>query len=313
MSGINATTEGLPPAEFFIFWIFFSCLCIIIGIFGNVGVIAYNIFMNHSKTPTTYFLVNLAISDIIVCLTFFPPWVFEFTSILTEKANDRKLICKIRVTSSYTSIALSVGNLLAMTIDRCLFITKPLKYPRIMTWKRAYILLAVMWVLAIVNANFVFSNVVDAPEIRCTLGKSTGRIIGICYFGIPIVMIIFLNYKIFNVAKIQRRKIRESCPGQEGEATKNTAGRRGHLQQIKVIKTFAIVLGALLFCLLPRLIISIVNHYFCPSFCIPTSVIISAAMIMGANAVMNPLIYSAQNKEYRNAFLKFITGLFRNN
>ena len=314
MSEINATTEGLPPAEFFIFSIFFSCLCIIIGIFGNVGVIAYNIFMDHSKTPTTYFLVNLAISDIIVCLTFFPSWVFQFISVLTEKADNRTMICKIRVTSSYTSIALSVGNLLAMTIDRCLFITKPLKYPRIMTWKRAYILLAVMWVLAIINANFVFFNVMaDARETRCILDKSTGLILGIYNFYIPIVMVIYLNYKIFNVAKIQRRKIRESCPGQEGEATKRTAGRRGHLQQIKVIKTFAIVLGALLFCLLPRLTISIVNHYFCQSSCIPTSVIISAAMIMGANAVMNPLIYSARNKEYRNAFLKFITGLFRNN
>ncbi|CAB4004630.1 orexin receptor type 2-like isoform X1, partial [Paramuricea clavata] len=73
MNGSNSTDDYLPSLGFFIAMIIFASLCIIIGIIGNIGVIAYNIFMNHSKTPTTYFVVNLAISDIIVCLTLFPP------------------------------------------------------------------------------------------------------------------------------------------------------------------------------------------------------------------------------------------------
>jgi hypothetical protein len=311
----NATAEELPPAGFFFVLTFYACLCIIVGLLGNVGVIVYNTFiMNETKTPTTYFLVNLAISDIIVCLTFFPPWLYEFILILTETENELTPICKIRMTSSYTSTALSIANLFAITIDRCLFITKPLKYPRIMTWKRTYILLAGIWLLTIVNANLVFFNIGDVTgqAIRCTIkDRAIGKLAAFFSFYLPVAGVLFLNYKIYKAAKIQRRKIRECCSALETKAS--NAGRRGHLQQIKLIKTFTIVLGVLLFCVLPRLITSTIALNFCQGFCIPISVSISVTMIMGTNSVMNPLIYSLRNKEYRTVYLKFITGLFRKN
>ena len=290
MNEKNETAEDLPPAEFFFALTFYACLCIIVGLLGNIGVIVYNTIINDKKTPTTYFLVNLAISDIIVCVTFFPPWVFEFISILAKKENNHSPICKIRITSSYTSTALSIANLLAITIDRSLFITKPLKYPRIMTWKRTYMLLAVIWILAIVNANFVLFNIGNTPAgaVRCTMkDKTTATIITIFSFYIPVAGVLFLNYTIYKVAKVQRRKIRECCSAQETKASMNTAGRRGHFQQMKMIKTFAIVLGVLLFCVLPRMIASIIKQYFCQSSCIPMSVALSVTMIMGTNSVMN--------------------------
>jgi hypothetical protein len=166
MSGTNATADYLPSSGFFIGLILFICLCIIVDIIGNVGVIAYNIFMNHSKTPTTYFVVNLAISDVIVCLTFFPPWLAKYISILADVESNFKLICEIGTTSSLTSVALSLANLLAITADRCMFITKPLKYPKIMTWKRTHILLLVIWICAILNAIFVYFNIAEEiPEL----------------------------------------------------------------------------------------------------------------------------------------------------
>jgi hypothetical protein len=167
MSGSNSTDDYLPSLGFFIAMIIFASLCIIVGIIGNIGVIAYNIFMNHSKTPTTYFVINLAISDIIVCLTLFPPWLVEFVSILKSTSiMKHRLFCKIEMTTTFTCIALSVGNLLAINVDRCIFITKPLKYPGIMTWKRAYILLAVIWILAFINAKLTFFNTEEVPGRR---------------------------------------------------------------------------------------------------------------------------------------------------
>ena len=70
------------------------------------------------------------------------------------------------MTTTFTCIALSVGNLLAINVDRCIFITKPLKYPGIMTWKRAYILLAVIWILAFINAKLTFFNTEEVPGRR---------------------------------------------------------------------------------------------------------------------------------------------------
>ena len=67
MNGTNSTAHYLPSLGFSIGMILFICVCIIIGVIGNIGVIVYNIFMNHSKNLNDIFRgINLAISDIIV-------------------------------------------------------------------------------------------------------------------------------------------------------------------------------------------------------------------------------------------------------
>ena len=118
MNGTNSTAYYLPSLGFSIGMVLFNCVCIIVGVTGNVGVIVYNIFMNHSKTPTTYFVVNLEISDTIVCLTFFPLSLVKNISILGNIKNNLKLICEFSMVSSCASIALSIANLLAITGDR---------------------------------------------------------------------------------------------------------------------------------------------------------------------------------------------------
>ena len=213
MNEKNLTATYLPSStEFFIGIVTLVCLCIIIGILGNVGVIAYNVYMNHSKTPTTYFIVNLAISDIIVCLSYFPPWLVHLILSLTE--TDVKcgvLICKIGMVSSLTSIALSIANLLAITVDRYIFISKPFKYANIVTWKRTYILLVVIWLLTIVNASLVFysaEEVKRGTKIFCQVRDVGRNIFAIINIYIPMLGIFYFNFKIYKVAKNQKRKIR---------------------------------------------------------------------------------------------------------
>ena len=209
MSGTNSTADFILPSGFYIGIILFNFLCIIVGILGNVGVIAYNIFMNNCKTPTTYFVVNLAISDIVVCLTFFPPWLVKYISILEGVDSNFKLICKIGMTSSSASIALSVANLLAITADRCMFITKPLKYPKIMTWKRTHILLFVIWILAIANASFVFFNTDEIPELNsCRIKNPQQHVFGLINIFLPTAGLLYFNYKIYRVAKNQNVRIK---------------------------------------------------------------------------------------------------------
>jgi hypothetical protein len=247
MSGENATAEYLPPSGFFIGIILFICLCIIVGIIGNVGVIAYNIFMNHSKTPATYFVVNLAISDIIVCLTFFPPWLVEFISILIDTERDRVFICKIGMTSSLTSIALSIANLLAITIDKFVFISKPLKYTSIMTWKRTYILLLVIWLLTMVNTTLIFFSTEEVIgwSVSCQVRNPARYIFAFINLYIPVLCIFYFNYKMYKVAKKQRTKIRhESCAtsyaNQYTTGTSENTEIKKRLKQLKMVKTFAI-------------------------------------------------------------------------
>ncbi|CAB4004628.1 octopamine receptor-like [Paramuricea clavata] len=325
MNGTNSTDTHLPSSGYFIALIIFACLCIIVGIIGNIGVIAYNISMNHSKTPTTYFVVNLAISDIIVCLTFFPPWLVEFISILTDREiMSHRLFCKVAFTSSFTSFALSVANLMAINIDRCIFITKPLKYFQIMTWKKTYVWLVAIWVLTIVNANllFFYTEEKTGRRLSCRIADPTRTIL--CFFNIyiPSAGLLLLNYKIYKAAKNQRRKIRhESCTASNNDVKYESSDQdvglnatwKEKLRQLQTIKTYSIVVGVFYCCVSPVAILAFIRRDICKSFCIPISMSVAAAMLSGANSVMNPFVYSSRNKEYKIAYRQFCARLFKGN
>ena len=169
--------------------------------------------MNHSKTSTTYFVVNLAISDIIVCLTFFPLWLVKYVSTLANIESTMKLICEIGITSSFTSVALSIANLLTITGDRYMLITKPLKYPMIVTSKRIRIFLLVIWTIAIVNANLVFFNIRNTRSAKLLSFKRPSTIwISSCqHFFANCRTILFQLQNLPNSKKSERKdKERES-------------------------------------------------------------------------------------------------------
>ena len=315
MSAVNSTTDYLLSTGFSIGIILFICMCIIVGVVGNVGVIVYNIFMNHAKTPTTYFVVNLAISDIIVCLTFFPPWLVKYISIVANTEGNLKLICEIGTTSSCTSVAMSIANLLAITGDRYVFITKPLKYPMIMTSKRIRILLLVIWTLAIVNANFVFFNIEEIPSLpnACHFKSPEQHAYNVINVFLPTAGLFYFNYKIYQAAKNQNKRIKSESRTSQSEAQKasQNAKRKERLQQIKLVKTFAIVLGVFVACFLPLFTCYTVTYAICKRSCIPIAVSTSCMMLVGANSVMNPFIYNLRNKEYRIGYRKFLSRLIK--
>ena len=52
--------------EFLIGLIIFKCISIVFGVLGNTGVIICNVFMIKEKSPTTWLIVNLSTTDLLV-------------------------------------------------------------------------------------------------------------------------------------------------------------------------------------------------------------------------------------------------------
>ena len=118
------TPQQLPSANVLIIFIAFKCLCFIVGILGNACVIIYNVFLYHSKTPTSYFVVNLAIIDLLTCGIIYPVWITKFVRSVLGVTNDQKLFCFVDQISPI-SVLLSILTLLAITVDKFIFINWP--------------------------------------------------------------------------------------------------------------------------------------------------------------------------------------------
>ena len=313
---IMVESEHLPSSGFFIAVVILGCFCIIFGILGNLAVIAYNLFMIHTKTPTSSFVASLAFADIIVCSVSFPVWIGEFMQILLGNEGNQKLFCQIGTSSYGTGISLSIYNILAITVDRFLFISQPLKYPIIMTWLRTYVALIAIWLSAIIHAiTLAFNTEETSKRLYCEVDLFVCYFGGVIYFLIPFIALFALNYKIFKVARNQRRRITvnfvpSSLSNMPCSAAPNlNVSRRGITQQLRIIKTFAIVIGVFILCTIPHVLIKTIEAFGCAFNCTPTSLHIVTGLLLGANSVFNPFIYGVRHKEYRNAFAQLFANV----
>jgi hypothetical protein len=126
----------------------FKFIAMIIGVFGNITVIIYTMFLSKEKTATSYLVGNLALADILVCLTLYPIWIIELIQTMLSIDSDQDLFCKLSRSTSWSLLFASVATLLAITVDRYLFIVKPLKYPLIVTKRRVFLAIVGIWITA---------------------------------------------------------------------------------------------------------------------------------------------------------------------
>ena len=90
----NTTVFNTISNNVLLFSVVFKFIVMIIGILGNVTVMIYTIFLNKEKTATSYLVGNLALADLLVCLTLYPIWIVEFIRIILKIDIDQELFCK---------------------------------------------------------------------------------------------------------------------------------------------------------------------------------------------------------------------------
>ena len=86
----------------------------IIGVLGNVTIIAHTIFLNKEKTATSYLVGNLAFADLLVCFTLYPIWIMEFIKIILNIDSDQDMFCKFSRATMYGFMFASIATLLGL-------------------------------------------------------------------------------------------------------------------------------------------------------------------------------------------------------
>ncbi len=325
-SKVTAESEQ-ASYQFLIGLIIFKCISIVFGVLGNIGVIIFNVFMNKEKSPTTWLTVNLSFTDLLVCLTIYPIWIVELVQIVSGIQSDEKFFCKFIYSSGGVSVFLSILTLLAISFDKYLFITWPLKYPILMTWQRVRILVCTMWVwvLAILPFSVIY---IDIGEVRgvCRASNKFVLFAFIVYIYIPLSLIIFFNYKIFKIARRQRRRAAarsmtsfdtfdnlgmqaDSLANEQAAQARTPTNDQNALwnritKELKQLKTFLIVIGVLLVCFIPYSLAVSLHNLVCN--CIPVTLHIIFSELIAVNSIINPFIYGIRHKKYRNGYGRLV-------
>ena len=296
----------------------FKLIAMIIGVLGNVTVMIHTIFLNKEKTATSYLVGNLALADLLVCLTFYPTWIIEFIQIMLNIDSDQDLFCKFSRSIMWAFMYASIATLLVITVDRYLYIVKPLTYPHIVKHRRVFLVISGIWITAccLLIVRFFLERYHGIGfRTFCDLSMSFYYFTKAFVAFLPLVLIFLLNFQILSVAQKQRKRIMtETTIANADNSTEGSASKksfvRGFLVALKAAKTFAIVVAVLTFCILTPSVVGPIASEFCSDHCKKFWFFVFHYELYGINSVVNVFIYGMRHVKYRKAYLHILFKLF---
>lgn len=182
-------------------------LIILLTITGNLLVLVA-IFMNPNlRTTTNYFIVNLAIADLMLGASVLP---FSATLELLDKQwYFGQIFCNVWAATDVLCCTASINSLCVISVDRYIGVTRPLSYSSIVTHRRAVTTCVVVWILSFIISVGPLFGWRDPPspnnQYSCEVNKKTGYVIFSVLFSfyIPTLVILVVYQRIYRAATRQ--------------------------------------------------------------------------------------------------------------
>ena len=132
--------------------VYYSVLTILLLIevlilFGNSLVVLAVLTSKSLRTVTNYFIVSLAIADLLVAIFVLPLSIYLVATRHIWRFGV--LICELWVSFDVMLCTASILNLCCISLDRYLAITRPLQYSHKRSPKLAFNMIAVVWIASI--------------------------------------------------------------------------------------------------------------------------------------------------------------------
>ncbi|XP_029375939.1 adenosine receptor A2b isoform X2 [Echeneis naucrates] len=294
------------------FYIVIEVVIAVLSISGNI-LVCWAVAINTTlKNATNYFLVSLAVADILVGCLAIPFAITISIGIHLDFYGCLFLACFVLVLTQS-----SIFSLLAIAIDRYLAVKIPLRYKELMTGKTAREIIAILWILSFVIGLIPFfgwnmnsrGNSLWSCNLDCYF-ESVVEMHYMVYFNffvcvlLPLLIMLGIYLKIFTVARKQLRQIELKCVG-NGDSP-----HHGLLQkEIRAAKSLSIIVGLFAVCWLPVHILNCLTLFY-RDLKKPEAVMFVAIILSHANSAVNPIIYAYRIQDFRNTFRKILARHF---
>ncbi|XP_077981849.1 5-hydroxytryptamine receptor 1A-like [Glandiceps talaboti] len=185
-------------------------LFIVVTITGQMLVILAVVTEKSLRTPSNYCIVSLALCDLILAVTVMP--VGLFTEIKSGQWLLGETFCDIFMFFDVLCCTASIFNLCLISIDRYFSITSPIRYFLKRTPLRAVIVISLCWVCCILISitRPLGLKTTSSDGHFCGLLNEHFRILSSIFsFYLPLLVMLFTYYKIFQAARSRLQKIRD--------------------------------------------------------------------------------------------------------
>lgn len=254
---------------------------ILFAIVGNILVILSVACNRHLRTPTNYFIVNLAIADLLLSFTVLP---FSAALEVLGYWVLGRIFCDIWAAVDVLCCTASILSLCAISIDRYIGVRYSLQYPALVTRRKAILALLSVWVLStVISIGPLLGWKEPAPnddkECGVTEEPFYAFFSSLGSFYIPLAVILVMYCRVYIVAKrttknLEAGVMKEMSNSKEltlrihsknfHEDTLSSTKAKGHnprssiavklfkfSREKKAAKTLGIVVGMFILCWLP--------------------------------------------------------------
>ncbi|XP_018020834.1 probable G-protein coupled receptor No9 [Hyalella azteca] len=181
----------------------------ILVVAGNTLVIAAVFTSTKLRSVTNLFIVSLAVADMSLGIMVLP---FSVTVEVFDTWLFGPLWCSVWLAVDVWMSTSSILNLVVISFDRYVAVTRPVSYPNLMTSTRAKILIGVVWVTSFVicfpplvgwnDKHQTLASSGASCHLTCELTNEIGYVLysALGSFFLPMFVMMFFYWKIYLAA-----------------------------------------------------------------------------------------------------------------
>ena len=258
----------------------------ITAVLGN-ALILLALYRESSLHPASKLLYrNLAITDICVGFTVDPLGIIRFTPMANKQGHICYQVYKCSVIISYALCSVSLLTMTVLSLDRLLALLLGLRYRQVVTLKRTYATITLLWLVSTINATMYLLN----PQITY-LSANVG--IALC-----LVTSILVYSRIF--LTLRHNQIQVQGHVSQGQQRQSPAIPLNIARYRKAVSSVLWVQVTVVVCYLPYGIMEAVT--FQEDVSLPVYIASEyASALVYLNSSLNPLLYCWKIREVRQA------------
>ena len=254
-----------------------------LAVFGNGLVVGSFIRHSRLRTITNYFVMSLAVADIIVGTISIPIWI----SMLLYSTGGKTIATVYNVLDLFAGTC-SILHLVAISLERFFAVVYPIRH-RNTSAKVYYVFLVAVWVIPAAACG-------SSVELRKTNREANMLFLFIAFFVLPLLVILFTYARIWHAANSRIQPGRDSS--------------RSMKRDMRIAVTIALVIGFFVIAWLPFFTVQLLLVFCqqCQPRIFSTDLLLFVKFMHYSNSAVNPIVYAVKIPEFRRAF-KQLVGL----